>query len=120
VLFGTFCPGEILVEGLRGRPANMVRRFGRGDVAARLGGRSFTVRYHRAADIRRAMAPWFRLRRRQGIGLLVPPSAAEPWISRHPTLLRMLDRIDRLLARPLAPLADHILYHFERTGEAAP
>jgi hypothetical protein len=119
VLFGTFCPGEMLVEALRGRPRNMFRRRKRGDVAARIGDRSFSVRYHRPAEIRRAMAPWFTLHSRRGIGLFVPPSAAEPWISRHPKLLRILEALDRLLARPLAPLADHVLYHFERTSEVA-
>lgn len=119
VLFGTACPGEAIVECLRGRPRNALRRLARGDVPARLGGRRFTVRYHRAAAIRRAMAPWFAYRRRIGIGVFVPPSAAEPWISRHPRLLGAQERLDRLLAAPLAALGDHVLYHFVRT-EAAP
>jgi SAM-dependent methyltransferase len=119
VMFGTFCPGEIFVEGVRGRPGNMFRRRARGDVPARLGGREFAVRYHRSHDIVRSMAPWFELRRRQGIGLFVPPSAAEPWISRHPRLLAMLERLDHVLAGPLAGLSDHILYHFERRRRRA-
>jgi hypothetical protein len=65
------------------------------------------------------MDPWFRLRRRVGVGVLVPPSAAEPWISRHPVLLRALELGDRALARPLAPLGDHVLHWFERTGVPA-
>lgn len=120
VLFGTYCPGEMLVEAARGRPRNMVRRFKRGAAPARLGGRSFAVRYHRATDIARAMAPWFTLRERRGIGVFVPPSAAEPWISRHPHLLGGLEGLDRLLARPLAALGDHVLYHFERRDVARP
>jgi SAM-dependent methyltransferase len=115
VVFGTACPGEAIIECLRGRPRNALRRFARGDVAARLNGRHFTVRYHRAADLKRAMAPWFRLERRIGIGVFVPPSAAEPWISRHPRLLRLQERLDRAFAAPLAALGDHILYHFVRT-----
>lgn len=120
VLFGTCSPGEMLVEGLRGRFANMARRRGRGDVPARLGGRTFAVRYHRPRYIVRAMAPWFVLKRRLAIGLLVPPSAAEPWISRHPRLLTWLEKADRILSAPLAPFGDHVLYHFERTEAAAP
>ena len=84
VLFGTACPGEMLVEGLRGRPRNMFRRFARGEVAARLGGKEFSIRYHRASAVKAAMAPWFDFESAQAIGLFVPPSAAEPWISRHP------------------------------------
>jgi SAM-dependent methyltransferase len=115
VLFGVFSPGEILVECLRGRPGQALRRLSRGDVPARLGGKEFVVRYHRASEICLAMRPWFRLVRRLGIGIFVPPSAAEPWISRQPRFLALLERLDRLGRRPLAFLGDHVLYHFERT-----
>ena len=120
VLFGTMAPGEILVECLRGRPQRALRRFRRGLVPAELGGLKFAVRYHRAGAIASAMRPWFRLVRRLGIGIFVPPSAAEPWVSRHRTLLACLEWADRLASRPLAILGDHVLYHFERTSVNAP
>ncbi|HYD25710.1 MAG TPA: class I SAM-dependent methyltransferase [Croceibacterium sp.] len=116
VLFGCCCPAEIFTEALRGRWGNCFRRFRRGAVPASLRGWRFTVRYHRGADIARAMAPDFRLVDRKAVGLLVPPSAAEPWISRHPKLLARLEAADRRLARSLAPLGDHVLYVFERRG----
>jgi SAM-dependent methyltransferase len=116
VLFGTCCPAEIVVELLRGSPGNAFRRFSRGDVPARLGGKQFTVRYHRARDLRRMLGPWFHLQSRRGIGVFVPPSAAEPWISAHPRLLIKLQALDRLVERPLALLGDHILYQFVRTA----
>jgi ubiquinone/menaquinone biosynthesis C-methylase UbiE len=116
VLFGTCSPGEVLVEALRGRPKAMFRRLARGAVPARLGGESFTVRYHRRRDIERAMAPWFSYAGRQGIGVFVPPSAAEPWISQHPRLLAVLESLDRHVSRPLAFLGDHVLYRFVRHG----
>lgn len=116
VMFGTCCPGEILVETLRGRPRNAFRRFSRGDVPARLNGREFGVRYHRQADLERMLSPWFRLQSRRGIGIFVPPSAAEPWISRHPRLLTALDKVDRFAAGRLSFFGDHILYRFERTA----
>ena len=115
VLFGPMPPGEVVVELLHRRPASALRRLKRGDVPARLGGREFTVRYHRPGDVRRAFAPWFRLRRLRGIGVFVPPSAAEPWISRHPRLLSVLEALDRPSAVPLALLGDHVLYHLVRT-----
>jgi SAM-dependent methyltransferase len=120
VLFGAMSPGEILVECLRGRPRQALRRFRQEPAPAELGGLKFVVRYHRAGAIASAMRPWFKLVRRLGIGIFVPPSAAEPWISRHPTLLAALARADRLASRPLAVLGDHLLYHFERTSVKAP
>jgi SAM-dependent methyltransferase len=115
VLFGTLCPGEMLVEVLRGRPGQALRRFKPGPAPARLGGRDFTVTYHRAAAIAQAMQPWFIPAGRRGIGVFVPPSAAEPGISRHPMLLGILEALDRYTSRLLAPLGDHILYRFVRT-----
>ncbi len=120
VVFGALCPGEWLVEALRGRPAAMFRRFARGEAPARLGGQAFTVHYHRRGELERAMAPWFQPKGRRGIGVFAPPSAAEPWISRHPGLLRVLEELDRGMAGPLAVFGDHVLYRFERTGEPAP
>lgn len=115
VVFGRLCPGEWLIETLRGRPRNAFRRIAAGDQPARLGGREFTVRYHRRGELEAVMAPWFRPAGRLGVGVFVPPSAAEPWISRHPGLLKALEMLDRGLAEALAPLGDHILYRFERT-----
>lgn len=115
VMFGIASPGEILVESLRGRPHQAFRRFRRGAVPAKLGGQAFTVTYHRARAICDAMHPWFRLARRLGVGIFVPPSAAEPWISQHPRLLTLLEGLDRVAARPLAMLGDHIAYQFVRT-----
>ena len=119
VVFGRICPGEWLVEVLRGRPKNAFRRIAAGDRPARLGGREFSVRYHRRREIERAMAPWFRPDGRQGVGVFVPPSAAEPWISGHQLLLGALEALDRALAEPLASLGDHVLYRFVRSAAAA-
>jgi ubiquinone/menaquinone biosynthesis C-methylase UbiE len=114
VLFGALSPGDMVVETLRGRPRNVLRRFARGPAPARLGGNRFTVTYHRPREIALAMQPWFRPAGRIGIGLFVPPSAAEPWISRHPRLLGLLETLDRAVERPFAALGDHVLYRFER------
>ncbi len=114
VVFGTCCPAEILIETLRGRPRQALRRFQRGRVPARLGKRDFQIVYHRRSQMERAFAPSFVLQRRIGIGLGVPPSAAEPWISTHPRLLAALERADHLFARPFAAFADHVMYQFRR------
>jgi SAM-dependent methyltransferase len=114
VLFGTCCPAEVIAETLRGRPENALRRFRRGGMPARLAKRNFEVFYHRAFDLRCAFEPWFELERKIGIGVAVPPSAAEPWISRHPRLLAGMEAFDRVMGRPLASLGDHVLYQFRR------
>ena len=109
VLFGTFCPSEMAVEIVRGRPSQALRRFRRKAVFARLERCEFEVFYHRRAELIQAFAPWFAFERRVGIGISVPPSAAEPWISTHPRLLASMEAIDRALAGPFAMLGDHVL-----------
>jgi SAM-dependent methyltransferase len=115
VLFGTCCPGEMMTELLRGRPHLALRRFTRGEASARLAKQDFHIVYHRRAALVRAFAPWFALEKRFGIGIAVPPSAAEPWITRQPRLLAAMEAFDEHLCRPLAILGDHIIYQFRRT-----
>ena len=120
VFFGTFCPGEMLTELLRGRPHLALRRLRRGQIPARLANREFSVIYHRQTAVQRAFEPWFVLEKRIGIGVTVPPSAAEPWISQHPRLLAGMESLDQSLSRPLALLGDHVLYQFRRTDVESP
>jgi SAM-dependent methyltransferase len=117
VLFGTFCPGEMLTEVLHKRPDQALRRCKHGPFPARLAKRDFPIVYHRRAALMRAFAPWFVLEQRIGIGVTVPPSAAEPWISQRPRLLGAMEALDRVLSRPLAFLGDHVLYQFRRTEQ---
>ncbi|HEU5350832.1 MAG TPA: class I SAM-dependent methyltransferase [Terracidiphilus sp.] len=114
VLFGTLCPGEMTAEVLRGRPRQALRRLKRGEIPAQLAKRHFYVVYHRRAALLRAFAPWFMLEKRLGIGVTVPPSAAEPWISKHRHLLRFMEAMDRVISRPMAIFGDHVLYQFRR------
>jgi SAM-dependent methyltransferase len=116
VLFGTFCPGEMLTEVLHKRPEQALRRCKRGPIPARLAKREFSVIYHRRAALMRAFIPWFVLEKRLGIGVTVPPSGAEPWISHQPRLLGAMETLDRVLSRPLALFGDHVLYQFRRTA----
>jgi hypothetical protein len=114
VLFGTCCPAEMMLEVLAGRPRQALRRFKRGPAPARLAKRDFEIVYHRRRETERVFAPWFTLEKRLGVGVTVPPSAAEPGISAHPTLLKWMECADRLLARPMAMFGDHVLYQFRR------
>lgn len=117
VLFGTCCVSEMFVETLRGRPSNAFRRFRRGAAPAKLARRNFEIFYHRLSDLRRAFQPWFELERTIGIGIAVPPSAAEPWISSHPRLLAGMEVFDRVMAGSLASFGDHVLYQFRRRAD---
>jgi SAM-dependent methyltransferase len=118
VIFGPLAPGEVVVQLLRGNPRAAFRRLRAGPVPARLGGVSFPVWYPRPARAAKAFEPEFRHVATRGIGVFVPPSAAEPAISRQPRLLALLERLDHLAERPLARLGDHVLLHLERTGSA--
>jgi SAM-dependent methyltransferase len=114
VVFGTCCPLEMGVELIRGRPGQMFRRFRRGNVPARLAKREFEIFYHRKQQIKAGFSDFFELESRLGIGVAVPPSAAEPWISKHPKLLAAMEMFDRFSAGPLAMFGDHVLYQFRR------
>jgi SAM-dependent methyltransferase len=120
VVFGPCSVGEILVQMLRGDPAAALRRFRSGAVPARVRNREFVVRYPSPRAIAGTLRPWFRLKRVRGIGVFVPPSAAEPTISRYPRLVRILEALDRVATAPLALGADHVLLDFERTSVSSP
>lgn len=115
VLFGPLPPGEVVVQLARGRPRTALRRLAHGPVPARIGAHRFTVAYPTPRAVARCFAPDFQLVRTRGIGVFVPPSAAEPAISRFPRVLAMLEALDRVAAAPLAWLGDHILFDFRRT-----
>ncbi|MFI5120536.1 MAG: methyltransferase domain-containing protein [Thermoanaerobaculia bacterium] len=116
VVFGPCCPGEILVLLARGKARSAFRRLARSPAPAHVGGESFAVTYPSPGALARSFAPWFRLLGTRGVGVFVPPSSAEPAASRFPRLLDTLERLDRLAARPLALLGDHVLLEFERTA----
>ena len=121
VVFGPLAPAEVAVLLLRGRFRAAFRRFSRRPAPARVGGETFTVTYPAPRDFAAAFAPWFTLRRTIGIGVFVPPSSAEPWVSHVPLAVAAGEALDRVASRPLALLADHVLLDFTRTlaGEDA-
>jgi SAM-dependent methyltransferase len=115
VVFGPFSPGEVLTFLLRGNAQAALRRLSRKPVRARVGGSPFAVTYPSPRAFARAFAPFFLLRSTLGVGVFVPPSSAEPLVSRFPRLLSLLEAMDRLVARPLALLGDHVLLDLVRT-----
>jgi ubiquinone/menaquinone biosynthesis C-methylase UbiE len=119
VVFGPCSAGEMLVLLARGRSRAAFRRLSRAPAPARVAGETFAVTYPSPRVFARAFAPWFKLTRTLGIGIFVPPSSAEPAASRFPAVLSALEALDRLAARPLALLGDHVLLDFERTDAPA-
>jgi len=116
VLFGPFSIGEIVVQLSRGNFTDAFRRQrANGPVDARLNGHRFHVWYPGPRSIARSFQPYFRLRAKRGIGVFVPPSAAEPGISRFPRIVNAMEALDRLVGKPLAVVGDHILLTFMRT-----
>jgi ubiquinone/menaquinone biosynthesis C-methylase UbiE len=111
------CLWEILYFLLRGNRAKALRRCG-GSSEARLGELRFPVFYPTLSQLRRILAPEYRIVSIAGIGITVPPSYLEPWMARHPRLLRRLEALDaKVRTWPgLRTIGDHLLLHLERVG----
>lgn len=114
-LWSRVCPAEVLWYLLHGQPKKAVRRFS-GKATARLGEMTISVAYPTVREVRRFFSPWFRLSSRRAVGLFVPPSYVERWISEHQKLLARLEWLDRLCAEwpILRDAGDHMLLEFVR------
>ena len=114
-LWSRVCVGELIWYLLHGETSKAVRRFS-GKAQAQVGGLTITVSYPTVKEVRRAFAPWFRLDRRQAIGLFVPPSYVENWARKHSSLMRYLERMDGAFAEMpvLRDVGDHVLLEFTR------
>jgi SAM-dependent methyltransferase len=110
-----YCLMEILYYMLQCKPRKALRRCA-GRTHAWLDGAPLTVYYPTLAQLRRSFAPYFRLRSVRGIGVAIPPSYLEQRMRRHPSLFRMLCRIEASLASlPLLRTSgDHLLLGFQR------
>jgi SAM-dependent methyltransferase len=110
-----YCLWEIAYYLLKGDARKAFRRCG-GSSLARLGGYTFPVFYPTLTEIRAIFAPHFRFVSVTGIGVTVPPSYLEGWVTRHPRVLKMMERID--VAVRTCPLlrvgGDHMLVHLVR------
>jgi len=110
-LMSRFCLMESLSLARQFRFRKAARRWTGRAYAERLG---LTVYYPSAKQVRRALAPEFRLLDRVGIGLAVPPTGVgDP----SALSLRLRSRIDAQIAGwpGLRGMADHQLHIFRRT-----
>ncbi|MBI1940383.1 MAG: methyltransferase domain-containing protein [Acidobacteria bacterium] len=116
-LFGPCCLWETAWYLSQGNFQKAFRRFRRSGVSANLGTQGeVKVHYFSVKELELALAPYFRLERWNGVGILVPPSHLEFLAQRFPTALRLAFKIDRHLAAlpGVRGLADHMLLTFER------
>jgi ubiquinone/menaquinone biosynthesis C-methylase UbiE len=109
------CLAEVLWYLLHGNARKALRRFAE-ESSATLGGMRMPVYYPSVGKIRVSFAPWFRLRSRCAIGLFVPPSYLESWVTQHPKVLEALEQLDRTCSGwgGLRDLGDHVLLEFVR------
>lgn len=117
-LIGRFCLWETAFYGLQGRFAKAARRWRNGGRAAASldGSAEFTVYYRPVREVVEAFRPAFRLERRSGIGIVVPPTYLESHARRVPNLMSLGTRIDRAISAWPAcrAAADHTLLVFRR------
>ncbi|MGE0405730.1 MAG: class I SAM-dependent methyltransferase [Candidatus Korobacteraceae bacterium] len=111
------CIWEICWFLLHGDARKAFRRLAREGNEAKIGKEKMRVWYPRVQKITRAFAPWFELRGRCAVGLLVPPSYVERWAKEHPAEVRRLSSWDdRLRGFPvLRDCGDHTLFHLQRS-----
>jgi ubiquinone/menaquinone biosynthesis C-methylase UbiE len=137
-LLGRWCCWEFLYYLTHLQPSKAFRRVRRGGTEAQLGNYrklpahprqgvtgsalapgpddSLHVYYPSVPQLVAALAPHFRLRSHQAIGLVVPPSYVEPWVAKYPRLLKLAVGLDaRISMWPvIRSLGDHYLAHLER------
>jgi ubiquinone/menaquinone biosynthesis C-methylase UbiE len=135
-LMGPWCCWEILYYLIRRDPQKAFRRMSKGGVVVQFKGArnlrpdddsisvaqpseesvKLHVHYPSADQLAQAFAPYFRFRSCQAIGLMVPPSYAEPWIARHPRFLKLAAALDTRISHwpGIRNLGDHYLVQMER------
>jgi SAM-dependent methyltransferase len=114
-LWTRVCVAEFFWYLLHGQPGKGCRRFP-GKATAKVGAVTVPVTYPTVRTVRRAFSPWFQLRSRSAVGLFVPPSYAEQWMSKHPNILARLEWLDKVSADwpVFRDIGDHVLLELVR------
>jgi len=114
-VMGRACLWEILCFLLCGLPGKAFRRANR-SLVSNIGSSSVDVFYPSVHEARRAFSAGFTLSGWRGVGVFVPPSYFEPFISRRDNLLRLLAALDLRFAHlpGVRFFGDHILLDFVR------
>jgi SAM-dependent methyltransferase len=114
-IWSRLCLAEMLWYFLHRQTKKAFRRL-REKSTAKLDGITMEVFYPTARRVAADFAPSFQLVSHRAIGLFVPPSYVESWISKRAALLTRLESIDAVCAAwpILRRLGDHVLLEFER------
>jgi ubiquinone/menaquinone biosynthesis C-methylase UbiE len=109
---GRFVPWEWAWFVAQRQPRKAFRRLGKNGAVWK----GVRVWYPTIRQTIRAFAAEFRVRRRGGLGMLLPPPYAEAWGARHPRLLETLYRWERRVESWPATtwLGDHYLVELQR------
>jgi len=110
-----FCIWEMFWFLFRGKIRKAFRRWP-GRTTIETAGLTVDVYYPTVLQLQKLLSPHFVLCSCMGVGLTVPPSYVENWISNYPKLLRLLCAIDEIICTVpgLRVLGDHMLLQFER------
>lgn len=109
-------PSWTLERLIHGHFRQALERLGP-EVQVQVEGGAVYTRYYGASEIQRAFSPWFTLRERAALGLLLPPPGTRWPEARLDRLAALEARLGRLPG--LRALGDHLLLLFVR-GESPP
>jgi hypothetical protein len=111
-----FCVWEILHYAMKRDFQKAIRRC-QGRSLASFDELSFRTYYPTIQSLRGMLGSAFQLRSITGVGVTVPPSYLESWMSKHPQMLHVLKRIDATVCEwpVFRVLGDHMLLQLERT-----
>jgi SAM-dependent methyltransferase len=116
-MIGRFVPWEIAWYMAHGNPHRAFLRFKKVTVG-RIGKDAVvSVRYPSVRKLASIFSPGFRIKKRQGIGITLPPSYLEYLAQKFPLVLNHLANFDRRIGcLPLMrSMGDCVLLQFERT-----
>jgi len=111
-IIGRVCPWEVALYGLRRDWKRLSVRFSRDFVPVPFYGRTVWTRYYGPTEVEREFgAAGFEREALRSLGLLVPPPYLEGFASRHPGLVRVLEKLeDRVASYPgVRQWGDHFL-----------
>lgn len=116
-MMGRFVPWEMVWFLAQARPRKAFRRF-RWHTLQHARDGALKIHCPSVQEIVTIFAPYFKLSRWRGIGILVPPSYMEGWARRVPALIKAFAEIDRGLSTlpGVRTLADCMLFEFVRNG----